>query len=92
MIRHHTPAIEKPTAPAPAAIESEGRRHRYAVGVRPDGDATFECLVVDCGGDSGGYQEAAWTSFGEALTVALRIINDPDHVAFGAPLWMEARS
>ena len=65
------------------------RRHRYSINVRLDGEGTFECLIVDHGGDSGGFQEAAWTSFGQALTTALRTACDRQHVAFGAPIFME---
>lgn len=83
-------AISKNDITAPATIQAAKRRqpHRYGVHVRPDMDG-WECLVVDHGGDSGGWQEATDASWTEAFFAALEITREPTHHAFGAPLYFE---
>lgn len=81
MIRQPSPTREP--------IARTGRRHRYVAMVRREA-AGFECLIVDVGGDGGGWQEASEVSWGEAFSTALRVTRDQAHCAFGAPIEIEA--
>lgn len=83
-----TPGRVRRISPQPGGWvkAQEERRHRYCICVIPDGPASFQCLVVDQGGDSGAWIEIELVGFGEALTTALHVNRDPAHQAFGAPI------
>ena len=83
-------AISKNDITAPATIQAAKRRepYRYCVCIRPDLDG-WECLLVDQGGDSGGWQEATDATWMEAFFKAIEITRNPSHRAFCAPLFFE---
>lgn len=59
---------------------------RHRICVRPDGERTFEVLIV---GSSGGYSEGGELAFSKACTLARRICRTKKHAAYRAPLEVE---
>ena len=72
------PALKRKTKETP----------RVSVWIRPDGAGTWGCLCCDA---NGGWQEACWTSFGEAFAKGLAIAADPRHRAYGSRVRVEQR-
>lgn len=75
-------------SPSEAQASSEDRAHRYVITIRRERRG-FEVLVVDVGGDSGGWQEAVVADLQGAFAAAFGIQRNASHSAFGAPVRFE---